>query len=126
MFLNQRSAVLQLLSAGNFINWTDNNPLMVAKAIGNPKQLVKDMLMIINSDKLVQRRSGLRFSIEEAELANIGGAEFRKGKWNTFTMTIGEYLEILKSAKVLKKNDISNRVSFNLITTSIWKTNKEC
>ena len=75
MFLNQRSAVLQLLSAGNFINWTDNNPLMVAKAIGNPKQLVKDMLMIINSDKLVQRRSGLRFSIEEAELANIGGAE---------------------------------------------------
>ena len=32
------------------------------------------------------------------EKANIGGAEFRKGKWNTFTMTIGEYLEILKSA----------------------------
>lgn len=75
MFLNQRSAALQLLSAGNFINWTDNNPLMVAKAMANPKQLYKDMLMIINSDKLVQRRSGLRFSIEEAELANIGGAE---------------------------------------------------
>lgn len=31
------------------------------------------------------------------EKANIGGASLRDGKWNTFTMTIGEYLEILKS-----------------------------
>lgn len=75
MFLNQRSAALQLLSTGNFINWTDNNPLMMAKAIANPKQLWADMMMIINSEKMIQRRSGLRFSIEEAELANIGGIE---------------------------------------------------
>jgi len=31
------------------------------------------------------------------EKANIGGAELRAGKWTTFTMTIGEFLEILKS-----------------------------
>jgi hypothetical protein len=27
MFFNRRSAVLQTLSATNFINWSDNNPL---------------------------------------------------------------------------------------------------
>jgi len=32
-----------------------------------------------------------------SEKANIGGAELRNGKWNTFTMSIGEFLEILKS-----------------------------
>ncbi len=31
------------------------------------------------------------------EKANIGGASFRNGKWNTFTMTFVEFLEILKS-----------------------------
>ncbi len=31
------------------------------------------------------------------EKANIGGATFKNGKWTTFTMTIGEYLELLKS-----------------------------
>jgi len=31
------------------------------------------------------------------EKANIGGASFRNGKWNTFTMTFAEFLEILKS-----------------------------
>ncbi|MBN4084748.1 nuclear transport factor 2 family protein [Flavobacteriaceae bacterium AH-315-B10] len=29
--------------------------------------------------------------------ANIGGASFRDGKWNTFTMTFVEFLELLKS-----------------------------
>lgn len=31
------------------------------------------------------------------EKANIGGASFRNGKWKTFTMTIAEFLEVLKS-----------------------------
>ena len=35
MFFNIRSAVLQTLSATNFINWSDNNPLMAAKAFAN-------------------------------------------------------------------------------------------
>ena len=32
-----------------------------------------------------------------SEKANIGGAVLRNGKWNTFTMSIGEFLELLKS-----------------------------
>ena len=33
------------------------------------------------------------------EKANIGGASFRNGKWNTFTMTFAEFSELLKSEK---------------------------
>ena len=32
-----------------------------------------------------------------SEKANIGGASLRDGKWNTYTMTIHEFLEGLKS-----------------------------
>jgi len=31
------------------------------------------------------------------EKANIGGASYSNEKWNTFTMTFAEFLEILKS-----------------------------
>ena len=85
MFLNQRSALLQLLSIPNFMNWSDNNPAMIAKVMANPVQLAKDVLFILNSPKMVQRRNGLRFSIEEAELANIGGSE---GLWGVFMKRI--------------------------------------
>lgn len=81
MFLNQRSGLLQMLSTFNFINWTDNNPLKMLKTITNPKQFFADMVMILKSPKMVQRRDGLRFSIEEAELANLGGLE---GGWGVF------------------------------------------
>ena len=27
MFFNRRSALLQLMSSANFVNWSDNNPL---------------------------------------------------------------------------------------------------
>ena len=33
MFFNSRSALLQTLSIGNFINWADNNPVNAAKAL---------------------------------------------------------------------------------------------
>jgi hypothetical protein len=32
-----------------------------------------------------------------SEKANIGGASLRNGQWNTFTMTIAEFMELLKS-----------------------------
>ena len=32
MFINTRSALLQTISAANFVNWSDNNPLNAAKA----------------------------------------------------------------------------------------------
>ena len=83
MFLNRRSAVLQLLSMVNFVNWTDNNPIKaLTTPLSNPKQFAKDFMMILNSDKLIARRQGLRISIEEAELANfLAGGKFQDGSW---------------------------------------------
>mgnify|MGYP003112213842 CR=1 FL=1 len=69
MFFNMRSAVLQTISFVNFMNWTDNNPMMFGKAILNTKQFAKDFVRIFNSDLLKQRRSGLGYDINEAEIA---------------------------------------------------------
>jgi len=74
MFLNTRSAVLQTISAANFINWTDNNPLKAAARLADVKQYSKDFLEIMNSDYLVSRRNGLKLNISEAEIAADSGA----------------------------------------------------
>jgi len=71
MFFNGRSAVLQTLSAANYINWSDNNPIAAAKAFANQKQYWKDFSMIFNSDMLKQRRSGNKRSVSESEIAQI-------------------------------------------------------
>ena len=81
MFLNRRSALMQLLSATNFINLGDNNPLKAAQAFANRKQFAADFNKIMYSPKLKERRSGLKYSVEEAELANVGGSE---GFWEVF------------------------------------------
>ena len=70
MFFNRRSALLQLLSTTNFLNWSDNNPVNAAKAFANQKQYWADFSYIFNSDKLKQRRGGLRADVNEAEIAN--------------------------------------------------------
>ena len=69
MFLNTRSAVLQTISAINYVNWSDNNPLMIGKAVTKPKEWGKTFMEIYNSDFLKQRRSGLEINVEEAEIA---------------------------------------------------------
>ena len=69
MFFNMRSALLQTISFVNFMNWSDNNPMMFGKAILNTKQFAKDFVTIFNSDLLKQRRSGLGYDINEAEIA---------------------------------------------------------
>ena len=69
MFINMRSATLQSLSTVNFINWSDNNPLMAAKAFANQPQFWKDFSMIMNSPKLKQRRGGLEINVQESEMA---------------------------------------------------------
>jgi hypothetical protein len=70
MFFNRRSAILQTLSATNFINWSDNNPLKAGLAFANQPQYWKDFAMIFNSDKLKQRRGGLKSDVQESEIAN--------------------------------------------------------
>ncbi len=69
MFLNARSAVLQTISAANFVNWTDNNPLKAGKAFANQKQYWKDFMSLMNSDFLVDRRNGLKINVSESEIA---------------------------------------------------------
>jgi hypothetical protein len=69
MFLNRRSALLQQISLVNFINYSDNNPIAFAKALGNREQYSKDWVYLFNSDFLKQRRSGLQIDVNEDEIA---------------------------------------------------------
>jgi len=69
MFFNRRSATLQLLSTANFMNTGDNNPLKAAAAFANQPQYWKDWTKIFNSDKLKERRGGLKSDVQEAEIA---------------------------------------------------------
>jgi len=78
MFFNMRSAILQTLSAVNFVNWSDNNPLKAAAAFANQKQFWSDFSMIFNSDMLKQRRSGLQTDVNEAEIANAAAGAKNK------------------------------------------------
>ena len=90
MFFNIRSAVLQTLSATNFINWSDNNPLKAAAAFANQKQYWTDFAMIFNSDKLKQRRSGLQTDVNTAEIANQAeGAQNKAGAVIAYLLKIG-------------------------------------
>tara|TARA_R110002153_G_scaffold267299_1_gene431289 strand:- start:47 stop:6322 length:6276 start_codon:yes stop_codon:yes gene_type:complete len=80
MFFNMRSAVLQTISSVNFINWNDNNPLMAAKAFANQPQYWKDVMEIMNSDYLVERRNGLKINVNEADIAEIAAESDNKAK----------------------------------------------
>jgi protein involved in ribonucleotide reduction len=71
MFFNRRSALLQMLSTTNFINWSDNNPVKAAAAFANQKQYWSDWVKIFNSDKLKERRGGLKTDVSESELAAV-------------------------------------------------------
>ena len=68
MFLNTRSVITQLLSFINFINWSDNNILSAGKAFADLPQFTSDFKKLFNSDKLLDRRRGLRIEINEDEL----------------------------------------------------------
>ena len=66
---NNKSALLQLTSATNFINWTDNNPIAAAKAFANQPQYWKDFIYLFNSEFLKQRRGQLKLDITDADIA---------------------------------------------------------
>jgi hypothetical protein len=71
MFFNTRSAVLQTISAANFINFEDNNIFAAGKAFANQPQFWKDFITLFNSDFLVDRRNGLRLNVNEADIADM-------------------------------------------------------
>ena len=80
MFFNTRSAVLQTISAANFINWSDNNMLAAAKAFANQPQYWNDVIALMNSDFLVERRNGLKINVNEADIAQIAAESENKAK----------------------------------------------
>ena len=79
MFFNMRSAMLQTISSVNYLNWTDNNPINVAKTTVNQKQFWADFSEIFNSDFLKSRRSGLKTDVNADEIAR--SAETSKNKF---------------------------------------------
>jgi len=87
MFLNRRSAALQLISFTNFINFEGNNLYQAGKAFANQKQYWKDWTMLMNSDYLVDRRDGLRINVNEADLATTA-------KENGFQGVLAKILQI--------------------------------
>ena len=78
MFLNTRSAALQLIGAVNFLNLRDNNPFAAAKAFANQKQYWSDFAYIWNSDKIKERRGGLKEDVAAAEVANAAASSTNK------------------------------------------------
>ena len=79
MFFNTRSAVLQLLSTVNFVNFTDNNILKAGQAFANQPQYWKDVLNLMNSDFLKERRGGLRINVNEADIADMAKKSGARG-----------------------------------------------
>jgi endonuclease III len=79
MFLNSRSAILQLISATNFINFRENNIIAAGKALMNQKQYWSDFKMLWNSDFLVDRRDGLKLNVNEADLADVARTDGIQG-----------------------------------------------
>ncbi len=55
MFFNMRSALLQTISAANFINWSFNNPAKAGIAFANQPQYWKDFVKLMNSDYLTRQ-----------------------------------------------------------------------
>lgn len=71
MFANTRSAMLQLISFTNYIEAAGpNNVLKAGAAYANQKQFWSDVMKLINSDYMRERREGLKIDINEAELAD--------------------------------------------------------
>jgi len=81
MFLNTRSAILQTLSAVNFIQVSGpNNILAAGKAFANQKQYWSDFMTLMNSPYLVERRNGLKINVSESEIADAVAESKNKPK----------------------------------------------
>ena len=70
MAVNVRSAVLQQLSIVNFMNFTHNNPLAMARAMSNRKQFTEDFFKLWNSSFLTDRRGGQKIELNTADIAD--------------------------------------------------------
>ena len=89
MFFNARSALLQMLSSVNFINWNDNSIIEAGKAFANQPQYWADVNMIFHSDYLKERRGGSEFDLNLSEFSN----ELSKAK-NPMAVVIGKLIQL--------------------------------
>jgi hypothetical protein len=80
MFFNVRSAALQMISNINYVNWSFNNPLKAGAAVANQPQYWKDVVKLLNSDYLMDRRNGLKLNINESEIADAASTSKNKFK----------------------------------------------
>ena len=80
MFFNTRSAVLQMISFANFINWSDNNFASATARFMDQKQYWKDFVYLFNSDFLKSRRKGLRIDVNADEIADAAATSQNKLK----------------------------------------------
>tara|TARA_R100001594_G_scaffold138808_1_gene182682 strand:+ start:11255 stop:21055 length:9801 start_codon:yes stop_codon:yes gene_type:complete len=75
MFINMRSALLQQVSIPNYINVTDNNIFAASKAFATsftPKgEFRKTYLELMNDPWSKNRRDGLRYNVQESEIAEL-------------------------------------------------------
>jgi hypothetical protein len=118
MFWNTRSAVLQTIGAINYLNWRDNNPLNAAKAFANQPQYWEDFAYIWNSDKMKERRSGLKEDVSSAEIANAAAGATNKAnavisyllKKGFLPTQIGDSFAIASGGAAFYRN----RINYNL------------
>jgi len=85
MFLNTRSAGLQLLSATNFMAAGDNTWGKSLKTIFTKMPtLAKDYKMLMNTDFLLDRRNALKMDVNDSDIARIAEGKGLQGKLARF------------------------------------------
>lgn len=92
MFFNTRSAILQMVSFVNFINFSDNNPIAAAQAYANIGQLSKDVMELMNSDYLTARRNGLKIDVAADDIAKSAESTTNKAGAAISTILRAGYL----------------------------------
>ena len=78
MFVNMRSATLQLISIFNYLDFDTNSPINAAKALAQPVRFAKTLTMLLKSDYIRNRLGTEGRGIAESEIAAL----IKSGKAN--------------------------------------------
>ena len=131
MFFNTKSAVLQTISAVNFINFGDNNVLAAGKAFANQPQYWSDFKNLFNSDFLTERRDGLKINVNEADIADVAKESGARGVINKllkvgFTPTqIADSFAIASGGATFYRNRIKSLMKEQAVDKELTKKNRK-
>jgi hypothetical protein len=113
------------------MNWSDNNPFKAGLAFANQKQYWKDVMYLLNSDYLVQRRNGLKINVAESEIAEAskkggikGVISYLLNKGFIFTR-IADSLAISTGGATFYRNRVNSLVKQVNIDTGVLYTKAE-